>query len=404
MTALSAAHALRRFRRDESGVVAMMFGLSVIPLCLLAGAALDYSRGAREKAALNAALDATALALAQDARRLTVAELQTKGQDYFDAVLHAQGGGAARLSVSVDPSTQRLSLSAAVTNPTTLMRLAGMSSMRVASTSTVSYGSPKIEVALVLDNTGSMSQVGKMDALKAAATSFVGQLAAKARGAGDIKVSITPFSTTVRTDVANAGASWLDFSAVAPASWTGCVADRVQPWDVTVTAGALHPAVPCPSYESRLTRMIGLTDVLPTADRAALTDRIAALTPTGNTNITIGLSWGLASVTAGSQVPGAAAAGGDVRKFVVLLTDGDNTQNAFTTDPTQINARTSAACATVKASGATLYTIRVIAGNATLLRACATSPAHYYEAADASQIQPAFQSILDSILRVRLTS
>ena len=400
------ASSFRRFRRDENGSAAMMLGLAFIPLCLIGGAALDYARGAREKAALDSALDSTALAAAQDARRFTQAELRTRAQAYFAAAYAAHGGsGSPTVTLNVDAGAKRLSVSAANALPTTLMKIGGIDEMRIASAATVSYGSPNIEVALVLDNTGSMDWDNKMDALQVAASNFINQLSAKARAPGEIKVSVVPFSTTVRTETANAAAPWLSFDAVAPANWTGCIADRAKPSDVMAGGGALYPAVPCPYHERNLARMIGLSDVFDATRRAALLDRIASLTPTGATNITIGLSWGMTSLTPGSQLPGAAAMASDVKKFVVLLTDGDNTWNGFGDPTPEIDARTRLACASIKANrNVTLYTIRVIAGNAALLRACASSPDKYYEAANAAGIQPAFQAILNSILSIRITS
>ncbi|QLP96984.1 MAG: hypothetical protein HZY79_05665 [Rhodoblastus sp.] len=416
------ASAFRSFRRADDGAVAMIFGLSMIPMMVAAGAAVDYARAAREKAVIGAAVDATSLALAQDARRLDLASLKLKGQSYFDAVHHAQGGvGSPTIDLRVDAAAQRLTVSAAAAVPTTLMKLAGVTQLSVGSAATVAYGTPKIEVALVLDNTGSMSRSGKMAALQAAATDFVNQLAAKSTTAGEIKVGVIPFATQVRLDPARAGlipagatsvdparAPWLSFAGVTPSNWTGsaCVSDRpyVGDFDVDARADALYPAKPC--QFGKLSTMIGLTDVNDPAS-AKLRDAIGAMRPEGNTNLTIGLSWGQWALTPGNPLAAAAPASNpDVQKFLVLLTDGDNTANGFGMAPAQIDDRTRLACAAAKAPAArtTVYTIRVIDGNVGLLRECASSPDKYYEAADASQIQPAFQKILDSILRIRLAS
>ena len=105
--------------------------------------------------------------------------------------------------------------------------------------------------------------------------------------------------------------------------------------------------------------------------------------------------------------PGALAYGnGDVDKLMVVLTDGDNTQNRFTTNGWSINDRTRQACDAVKdpAKKITVFTIRVVAGNRDLLRNCATTPGHYYESADASQIQPAFDAILRTITKIHLSN
>ena len=81
------ASTLRRFRRSDDGSVAMIFGLSMIPMLMVAGAAVDYARAAREKAVLGAAIDATGLALAQDARRLDVHQHAIAGTTAVAAVV-----------------------------------------------------------------------------------------------------------------------------------------------------------------------------------------------------------------------------------------------------------------------------------------------------------------------------
>lgn len=401
---MSLSSPFRTFRRADDGAVALMFGISVIPLVLMAGAAIDYSRASREKTAIGVALDATGLALAQDARTLTQAQLAARGQAYFEAVYYAQKGvGSPVLTVALDAATRRLTLSASSAVPTTLMKLAGVTQVPVASSSTVAFGTPKIEVALVLDNTGSMASLNKMVELQKAAKTFVDALAAKATMTGEIKVSIVPFATQVRVSPTRAGEGWL---SAAPYAWNGCVADRDQPWDVTSAAGATHPAVNCAA--SSLRPIIGLTDVTATGATTTLKTAIDAMTAGGATNFTVGLVWGMQTLTQNSPFTGADAFGTDTRKFIVALTDGTNTQNRWDgngmSESIPVNARTQAACANLKAANnVTVYTIRVINGNANLLRSCASSPANYYEAADAAQIQPAFQKILDSILRIRLT-
>jgi hypothetical protein len=88
---------------------------------------------------------------------------------------------------------------------------------------------------------------------------------------------------------------------------------------------------------------------------------------------------------------------------MILLTDGDNTENLFTTTGSQIDARTKLACTNIKADGISLYTIRVIDGNATLLKNCASAPEMYYDVKNASQLSPVFKAIANEISAVRLT-
>jgi Flp pilus assembly protein TadG len=54
--------ALKRLRADERGVTAVMFALSVIPLMMAVGAAVDYTHAAQTKSALQNQVDAAVLA------------------------------------------------------------------------------------------------------------------------------------------------------------------------------------------------------------------------------------------------------------------------------------------------------------------------------------------------------
>jgi hypothetical protein len=99
---------------------------------------------------------------------------------------------------------------------------------------------------------------------------------------------------------------------------------------------------------------------------------------------------------------GASKGTANLTKFIILLTDGDNTQNRWTTTQSQIDARTELACANVKADGIRLYTVRVIDGNADLLRNCATSPSMYYDVQNAAELSSVFNTIGAEIASLHL--
>ncbi len=77
-----------RFLKDQRGGVAPMFALMIIPLVGFVGAAVDYSHANSLKAKLQAALDATALAMAKLAPTLTPSELQTRATSHFQAMFN----------------------------------------------------------------------------------------------------------------------------------------------------------------------------------------------------------------------------------------------------------------------------------------------------------------------------
>src|ERR1041385_7335062 len=82
---LAARAYLSRLRRDTRANVAPIFAIAIIPVIGLTGMAVDYSRGNSMKVAVQAALDATALAMAHSAPNLTAAQLQQQSSDMFFA-------------------------------------------------------------------------------------------------------------------------------------------------------------------------------------------------------------------------------------------------------------------------------------------------------------------------------
>src|ERR1044072_36949 len=75
----------RNFIQDRRGAVAPIFALAIIPVIGLVGMAVDYSRTNSIRTALQASLDATALAMARLAPTVTKEELQDKASSFFTA-------------------------------------------------------------------------------------------------------------------------------------------------------------------------------------------------------------------------------------------------------------------------------------------------------------------------------
>jgi hypothetical protein len=191
-----------------------------------------------------------------------------------------------------------------------------------------------------------------------------------------------------------------DWVVNARSTWTGCVTDRNQDYDVNNTAPSTsivasqfvsHQYTACP------TSMMPLS-----SDWTALNNKIDALDPNGNTNVTIGLAWAFHTLTAAGPLGTAAVPTTDLDKVIILLTDGDNTQNRWTTSQADIDARTRLACTNVKAANIKLYTVRVIDGNASLLQQCATRSDMYYNVQNASQFNAVFSAIAQNLANLRI--
>jgi hypothetical protein len=307
------------------------------------------------------------------------------------------------------------------------VKLLGKSTIDISASTEVLWGIKKLNLALVLDNTGSMAQSAKMTNLKTAAHNLLTTLQNAAQKPGDVQVAIVPFDTDVNVGTDNVNATWIDWSdwdaangtcsnhsytskssceshskiwtPAAHSTWNGCVYDRDQNNDVSNTTPiAGSPATLFRTHQSSscATSMMPLS-----TDWTALNSKIDAMTPTGNTNVTVGLAWGfqLLSPTAPFNAPAPAT---DLDKVIVILTDGTNTQNRWSSTESVIDARTSKACDNIKAANIKLYTVRVIDGNATLLKGCATSPSMYYEVDQAVQLNSVFSSIAQNLANLRI--
>lgn len=185
--------------------------------------------------------------------------------------------------------------------------------------------------------------------------------------------------------------------------WTGCVIDRTQPYDVSAESpGTLvaskYPARPCANGNNLLT-MRPLSE-----DIASMRTYIKGLTPSGNTNITIGVQWGMEVLSPSEPMIGGVAFNDDITfKYMILVTDGANTQNRWSTSQSAIDARTKLACQAAKDKGITVFVIRVMEGNSDLLSQCASKTDYYYDLTNATQLNQALKDVFEAIKKTRLT-
>lgn len=410
--------ALEAWKRDERGGVALVFGLVSVVLVTAVGAAFDYSRAASTGTDLQSAVDGAALLLAKtgdSTGAYTVA-------DETAASYVRKTFGANRiddLAVKVRFVDGRVIVDATGSLRTTLTNVVGIKEMPIARSAEVSV-SDRLEVALVLDNTGSMAASGKLDALKVAAHNFL----TKMRGAirpDFVKVALVPFDTDVNVGTANLSAPWLDPDSLS--AWTaapataGCITDRAPGYDVDDTPPS--PSLRATLFKANANRgspctlapMLPLTVIEPTAQGSKLDAAIDAMRASGNTNTTIGLVWGYHMLTSSEPMSGAVPLGTrGVQKFLIFMTDGQNTQNGTTKVQSEIDERTRLVCENLRRTPIKVFTVRVIQGNEPLIRQCATDPnatdpdkRMYFDVQDPAQLDPTFQRIADQITRLRIS-
>lgn len=441
----------RRFSRDRRGNVGIMAGFLIVPLAGIVGVTVDYSRASSTRQALNAAIDSASLMAARDAQKLSDSELKTRVDSWISDNLpervKSEFTGA---TLTVDRVARTIRIEANANVSTTLSRVIGTNTVAVSSNSQATWGTNKIELALALDNTGSMASSNKMTNLKTAAKSLLKIMKDAALETDQIRVSIVPFNTQVRISRSFKDEQWMRYGmtrnitcdqgmknckykspvtgttisvsdtsnftcdkngktcvdTMTKATWAsmsqGCVTDRDKNYDTTDGGGFAASAEQYPAFWCSQS---SLAEVMPlTSDWTALEGRIDTMTPVGNTNVTIGAIWGWATLTQSAPFSEAKPSTEPrLKKYMILLTDGDNTENRFSSSQTQIDPRTSLACTNAKASGINLYTIRVIDGDAALLKGCASDASMYYDVQNASQLDPVFKAIANEISAVRLT-
>jgi len=426
---------LRHFFGDRKANVAPLLALAMIPIVGAVTAAIDYNRANVARTSMQSALDATALMLAKESQNLTVDDVTNKASGYFTALFNntqATNVGVTSTLQNPHPGSYVLAITASATVPVKFTRIFGKTDIDISATAEAVWGIKKLNLALALDNTGSMAQSGKMDALKTAAHNLLTTLQNAAHNPGDIKVSIIPFDTDVNVGTENVNATWIDWTdwdaangncsnysgwskptsqsscasksgtwtPAAHSTWNGCVYDRDQNNDISNTATVA--GTPASMFRAHQASSCAASMMPLSEDWTALNAKIDAMTPTGNTNVTIGMSLAWQSLSPVDPF-GAPAKADDLDKVIVLLTDGTNTQNRWSSSSTSIDSRTSKACAAAKADNIKVYTVRVIDGNASLLQACATKPSMYYDVQQANQLNAAFGSIAQNLANLRLT-
>ncbi len=393
-----------RFLPDRGGAIAPLFALAAVPIMAAVGVAVDYSRANAARTALQAALDSTALMLSKEAPALTAGQLSAKAKDYFAATFRFADARNAAITPSLtSPKTGafKLLVSGKAVVDTTVGRFLGFSEIPIATSAEVVWGMKRLEVALALDNTGSMGSLNKMAEMKKAVHSLLAILEKAAKKPDDVKVAIVPFDTMVHVGTPVKDEFWIDYSLVSKGSWTGCVDDRPMPHDVADTSPVNGNA----STYFRARNCSLLAKAMPlTSDWAALRAKVDQMQPNGNTNVTIGLVWAWHALTSTVPYTQASLPQPDLDKAIILLTDGENTRNRFTSTTWQIDERTRAACNAIRSTtGIKVYTVRVIEGNADLLQACATKKEMYYDVRQAGDLEGVFSAIAQTLANLRVS-
>jgi hypothetical protein len=416
--------------------------------------------------------------------------------------------GDVSLTVTTRMVGQERALDVRASKPTSwvsagLLGGTGNSSLEV---STLAFPPQPVELALVLDNTGSMAFGSRMADLKQAANALVETVMVPGEAVPS-RVGLVPFSDHVNVGMSNRNASWMSVPAdttlsyqycatnwwksncranpsagqpisnpwgmtsfprivdgvtvsmplvepdetcdltyenrcmtsAIPSVWNGCAGSRDAPLNVRDTMpSTTYPGLPdrtrigyqvChpqePSCNPRTVHCPSQEVAPLTSNRTTVTAAINAMTPqtgpspspangwftiegpVGGTYIPSGLIWGLNVLSPGVPYTEAVAySRTDIRKVMVLMTDGVNAQASgnwtgaplpnWTFTRSQGDATTSTLCTNIKDAGIQLYTVAYEVTDTaaiTLLRNCASGPDFAFDARSANALVDAFRQI-----------
>ena len=148
------------FTADTRGATSMIFALVLVPVVFLLGTSVDYGRAVTARTRLQSAADAAALATL-NAPGLTEAERIALAETVFTANVSSDGL-LANVTPTVTFPNGTTNVAAGQDVPTSFLKIAGINSLRVDVTSAAvdsnSSSTRQIEVAMMIDLTGSMGQ------------------------------------------------------------------------------------------------------------------------------------------------------------------------------------------------------------------------------------------------------
>lgn len=340
---------LKSIIHNQQGSVFIMVAAAAFMLITATGVAVDMSRAQTLQTKLSSALDAAGLAAGATTSSVpptinpatnqtwTQADwVQSQAQKYFNANFpnNYMGAGTVTVNTSLSRDKTTISLTATTVQATTFLNAVGITSVNVGANSQITRQNSGMELALALDNTGSMgsavnpndSSVTKINALKCAlggnaafngnstfctsnnqvTTGLLDILYGNNTTLPDLFVGLVPFSDVVRIATAND-------SIIHGASTGGCVTSRsnvthsaVDPAvSVTYTNGSTSnayitldesedaPASSAYYFSARSSSDCPVANLLPlTQSKTTVLSDIKTMTANGNTMTNLGLAWG----------------------------------------------------------------------------------------------------------------
>jgi Flp pilus assembly protein TadG len=210
----------RSFRHDESGSIGTILGVSALPLLLMIGAGLDYTRASSERTQLQIGTDAAAIAGIRAVRQgVSLASAGT----VMTAVIQANdlNPNAHIVNTTLSSDGTTICIDTASQIATSVMQLALIKTVAVGAHACSKMNIDTFEVAFAIDNSGSMANSAnngqtKLAAAKSAANALISALTPAGSAASlTASYSVVPFAASVNV------------------AWGGCVEERPAPYTIS---------------------------------------------------------------------------------------------------------------------------------------------------------------------------
>ncbi len=319
----------------------MLFGITLLPILIAVGVAVDYTNASAVQQKLAGTTDAIALASARAYKDVDGREsvgdafLETNMDNYNSPVT------VTNLDVDFDDAAKTVRVTMTADVPTYIMNIAGYDKQTITLTSLVSYEghvSEPVSLGMVLDVSGSMNWSNKIGTLRTAATHLLDKLDAADPDGIYVRTGLTTYYSSIRNTV-------------------------TMDWSVDHTRSIIQGL-----WASGGTRST------------------AAVSATGGWLI------GNSELALHEQQPVHEGEEFNLHRFLIFMTDGDNN---YSSDDTLTQAQ----CDLIKADGIEIYSVafEAPAGGQALLEYCASSEDHYFDAVDSATFLAAFEEIGDRI-------
>ncbi len=451
---MRAVHTIRsmigRAGHDRSGSFGVVAAVVMTGLALAGGLALNVAQLSNARSNLLAALDSAITSTARDLTTGVIVEADARGS--VEAFLFANGTtgfaeeGRLRLDdLVVDRQARTVRGQASVLVDLVFPVFSGGDQRRVVIESAAVYSDKKVEVAMMLDVTGSMAGDNKLRDLKSAATNAArillgGQDEARPR----VRIALVPYSNAVNVGTLAESTVFIETRNRDRTTAPGNAAARsvsTRPDTCATERKGVHQYTDVGPDISMVNRDLLLSDFArdyrtascPTARLVPLTPRLATIenaiggfVAEGGTGGHIGIQWSWymlsrqwAGVLPAASKP-AAATEDRTRKFAILMTDGEfnlsyhdaaNVSQIYNDrgkEPPRAAARR--LCQEMRDAGIEVFTIGfklVDAKAKETMAACASPDAgsarHYFETNTGAELDAAFKEIAGNIERLALT-